>query len=157
MHEEHWALLRETFVLAEQALKAGDAPYGALLAVGGTVLLHARNTVSTQHDITAHAEMNLIREAWQTLSSETLSQATLYASAEPCSMCAGAIYWSGISKVVFGCGVELNAKITAQDIVVKASEVLLRGGRHIELIGPLLEDEAALAIRRSCGVTSSDK
>lgn len=152
MHEEHLALLRETFVLAEQALKAGDAPYGALLAMDGEVILGARNTTSTQHDITAHAELNLIREAWKTLSPEILPQTTLYASAEPCPMCAGAIYWSGISKVVFGCGVELNAKITAQDIVVRAGEVLLRGGRRIELIGPLLEDEAAVPIQRSCSI-----
>lgn len=151
MNQDHEPFLREAIRLSEQALTRGDEPYGALLVVDGQVVLRACNTTLTRHDITAHAELNLVREAWKTLPPETLQKATLYASAEPCPMCAGAIYWAGIPTVIFGCGVELNAEITAQDIAVPSRDVLLRGGRRIEVVGPLLEDEAAAPVRRSRG------
>src|SRR5687768_14770951 len=99
--DERW--LRAAIIVARQAMTAGNAPFGAVLvAADGRLLLEAGNTVLTSGDATGHAELNLIREATQRLDPATLAGATLYASTEPCPMCAGAVFWSGIGRVVFG-------------------------------------------------------
>ena len=86
---------------ARLARAAGNHPFGAVLAdADGTVVLSAQNTVVTDSDVTGHAESNLVRLASTTLGRDLRGYA-LYTSTEPCAMCAGAIYWAGISKVVF--------------------------------------------------------
>ncbi|HKJ28092.1 MAG TPA: nucleoside deaminase, partial [Anaerolineales bacterium] len=95
--------IRAAIALAQQARENGNHPFGALL-VGpdGEVLLEALNTVVTEHDITGHAETNLVRLAAQTYDAEFLAGCTLYTSTEPCPMCAGAIFWANIRRVVYG-------------------------------------------------------
>ena len=89
--------------IARRARSAGNHPFGALLVgADGEVLLEAENTVMTEHDCTGHAETNLMRLASTRFSLDILSGCTLYTSTEPCAMCAGAIYWGGINRVVYG-------------------------------------------------------
>jgi tRNA(Arg) A34 adenosine deaminase TadA len=148
---ESWdeQLLRRSIQVAQAAREAGNHPFGALLADGqGKVLLEAGNTVLTSRDVTGHAETNLVREATRKFSPEVLAQTTLYASTEPCPMCAGAIYWSHIGRVVFGlsqvrfyhefAGAETHGKLE-----LSCREVLGRGSRRVEVFGPALEDLAA--------------
>lgn len=141
-------LLRRTMELARQAHERGDHPFGALLAdERGHVILEGQNTVESENDITAHAELNLLRRASMLLDPEQVASATLYASTEPCPMCSGAIHWSGVSRVVYGLSqIRLYQVASREDpvsqILLSCRHVLSHSGREIELHGPLLEEEA---------------
>ena len=92
--------LERTVALAWEARNRGDHPFGSLLVAADGRVLEAHNSVVTGVDPTGHAETNLVRLAG-TLDLATRITSTLYTSTEPCAMCAGAIYWSGIGRVVF--------------------------------------------------------
>ena len=98
--DELW--IRRTVQLAQEARDRGDDPFGALLAHNGEVVLEARNAVNTERDITQHAELRLISKASSQLDCAVVAASTLYTSTEPCRMCAGAIYWARVPRVVFG-------------------------------------------------------
>lgn len=141
-------LVRRVLDLARQARDHGNHPFGALLIdADGKIRLEAENTVVTEADCTGHAELNLIRRACGSLDGGALAGAAIYTSTEPCAMCAGAIYWSGVSRVVFALReAELRA-LTGADpknptLAMPCREVFARGQRPIDVIGPLLEDEA---------------
>jgi tRNA(Arg) A34 adenosine deaminase TadA len=148
MAKDHETFLRRAIELAKQARENGNHPFGALLvSQTGEVLLEAENTVTTERDVTGHAETNLVRNASKRFSKETLEGSTLYTSTEPCAMCSGAIYWSGIAGVVFALSEKGLLELTGsndenQTMHLPCREVLARGQRPIEVIGPLLEDEA---------------
>ena len=142
------ALMRRALDIARRAREHGNHPFGALLAdAAGTVLLEAENTVITGADVTGHAETNLVRRASAALDAAARATATLVTSTEPCAMCAGAIYWAGITRVVFGLREGELRALTGSDprnptLALPCREVFARGQRPIEVIGPLLEDEA---------------
>lgn len=139
--------LRGAIALAAQARASGNHPFGALLAdVEGAVLLKAENSVVSDHDCTAHAELNLVRQAWRTLPAATLATCTLYSSTEPCPMCAGAIFWSQIGRVVYALseqGLYQATGDTADKLLIPCRSILAAGARPVVVEGPLLEDEAA--------------
>ncbi|PBC39762.1 tRNA-specific adenosine deaminase [Rhodococcus sp. ACS1] len=94
--------LLHTLDLARTARADGNRPFGSLLVdAAGIVLLTATNTAVTDRDVTAHAETNVVRAASASRWAPALASTTLYSSAEPCPMCAGAIYLSGIGRVVY--------------------------------------------------------
>ena len=96
--------------LARRSREKGNHPFGSLLVdPEGGCLLEAENTVVTGRDRTAHAELNLVRITSNQFEFEFLQGCTLYASTEPCAMCAGAIYWSGIGRVVYALSSETLA------------------------------------------------
>jgi tRNA(Arg) A34 adenosine deaminase TadA len=138
-------LLRQAIALSAQARDAGDQPYGALLVdADGRVLLEACNTQVTGRDLSAHAELNLVRAASPRFDRDTLSACTVYASGEPCAMCAGALYWSGIGRVVYGLSIETMTELggaDADELLLHCADVLAYGMRPVEVIGPALEDE----------------
>ncbi len=139
---EHEPFIRQCIVLSEQAVRHGDEPFGALLVVDGDVRLTAQNRVVTESDPTCHAELLVASEACRRLDTATVAGATLYTSTEPCVMCCGAIYWSRISCVVFGCSaVELGA-LAGGSLVMPARQVFGSGKRRVEVVGPVLETEA---------------
>jgi tRNA(adenine34) deaminase len=146
MNERDQALLRRAIALSARAREQGDAPYGALLAdPAGRVLLEACNTQATDRDGTAHAELNLMRAAAARWPAHELAACTVYASGEPCPMCAGAIYWGGVGRVVFALSLERMTALggpQADELALHCAEVLARGTRRVEVIGPALEDEA---------------
>ena len=148
MKRRHETYLRKAFELALEARRLGDHPFGAVLVdANGCIVCEAKNTVTTQRDCTGHAETNLVREACRTLDAETRAQCTLYTSTEPCAMCAGAIYWGGIDRVVFGLREEVLYEIVGdnpqnQTLRLPCREVFAVGRRRIEVIGPLLEEDA---------------
>lgn len=139
---DHDALLRLTFDLAREAREKGNHPFGALLALDNQVLLTAQNSVVSEQDPTRHAELVLISEAARQFSPEVLQQATLYASTEPCAMCATAIYWSGVSNVVYGCPAEVVAVMARERFAIPCREIFAHGDRSITVTGPLLLAEA---------------
>ena len=91
---------------AKQAFAQGEVPVGCVIVANGQVVGRGHNLTETLADVTAHAEMQAITAAASTLGGKYLAQCTLYVTVEPCIMCAGAIGWSQIKRVVFGAGDE---------------------------------------------------
>lgn len=87
--------------LAVEARERGDHPFGALLVVDGDIVAEAHNRVVTDRDITAHAELMLVRQLEGASGLEQFRDGTVYASCEPCPMCVGAMFWAGARRVVF--------------------------------------------------------
>jgi len=99
--KDELSLLRHAIFLAKKSITDGGGPFGAIIARDGKIIAEANNMVVTSHDPTAHAEILVIRKAAAALKSHDLSDCIIYASCEPCPMCLGAIYWSGIKRVVY--------------------------------------------------------
>lgn len=95
--------MRMALAEAEKAGTNGEIPIGAVIVCGGRIISRAHNLTETLHDVTAHAEMQAITSAADTLGGKYLRDCTLYVTVEPCTMCAGALGWSQISRVVYGC------------------------------------------------------
>ena len=134
------AYLERAVALAWEARNRGDHPFGALLVAPDGTVAEARNSVVTGSDPTGHAETNLVRVAggWER---RTLWESTLYTSTEPCAMCSGAIYWSGISRVVFAFSSEELSEIVDEEegvppLRLSSREVFAHGGRPIVVDGP---------------------
>ena len=144
------ALLRKAFDVARRSRAAGDHPFGSVLADGeGRLLMEQGNGFTSEgRDRTAHAERLLASRAARAHDLAFLARCTLYTSAEPCAMCAGAIYWAGIGRVVYG-QTEKGLKDATgaheenPTLDLPCHLVFEAGQRPTELIGPLLEDEAA--------------
>jgi tRNA(Arg) A34 adenosine deaminase TadA len=144
------ALLRRAFEVARRSRAAGDHPFGSALADGeGALLIEQGNGYTSEgRDRTAHAERLLASRAARAYDLKFLARCTLYTSAEPCAMCAGAIYWAGIGRVVYGQSEKaLKAETGAHEenptLDLPCDVVFAAGQRPTEVVGPLLEDEAA--------------
>ena len=96
------AFMRKALAEAALAFEAGEVPIGAVIVCQNRVISRAHNLTETLCDVTAHAEMQAITSAANTLGGKYLQNCTLYVTVEPCVMCAGAIGWSQMSRVVFG-------------------------------------------------------
>ncbi|MFJ9084030.1 nucleoside deaminase [Streptomyces sp. NPDC102384] len=142
------AFLRTAIVAAAKSRAAGNHPFGALLVLDGEQVLEAGNTVVTERDTTGHAETNLVRLATRTYDRDTLARATLYTSTEPCAMCAGAVYWSGIGRVAYALGEDELLALTGANpenptMALPCREVLAAGQRPVDVVGPCLHEEAS--------------
>jgi tRNA(Arg) A34 adenosine deaminase TadA len=143
------ALLRRAFDVARRAQLRGNHPFGAILVdANGAVLIEMENGFMPDRDMTGHAERLLATHACKAYDPQTLARATMYCSAEPCAMCAGAIYWAGIGRVVFGLSERRLKAITGDHaenptLELPCRTVFAAGQRPVEVIGPLIEEEAA--------------
>lgn len=142
--------LRRAIELAGEARQDGRHPFGALIVNrDGEIVVSARNNaVRPKGDPTQHAEMLACGEAARVLTELQLGECTLYTSTEPCAMCAGAIYWTGVGRVVYALAETGLLEFTGSHkenptLNLPCREVFSHGQRKIEVIGPLLEDEAA--------------
>ena len=141
--------LREAIALADTARERGNRPFGALIvAADGRVLAAASNANGESGDCTAHAELSAIRLASPLHPRDELARATLYSSAEPCVMCAGAIFWSAIGRVVYGIDAERlrvfrGERLDQKDAELSCRDVFQAASHAIECIGPALIDEAS--------------
>jgi len=147
--EQDLAFLRQAIELARSARKDGRHPFGALIVNerGETVVTARNNAVRPAGDPTQHAEMLACAEAGKRMSEDTLATCTLYTSTEPCAMCAGAIYWTGIGRVVFALAETGLLRYTGSHeenptLDLPCREVFARGQKKIAVSGPLLEEEA---------------
>ena len=139
MHETH---IRSSIQLAALSRQNGNHPFGALLVSRtGEVLLTSENTVTTKRNPTHHAEMNLINRAWECLDPDQIKESTLYTSCEPCPMCTGAIFWSGIRRVVFSLPAVRLGEIANDKFCQSCSDLFDRADDKTEVIGPILPDE----------------
>jgi tRNA(Arg) A34 adenosine deaminase TadA len=147
MHDEKDLHFLRLAVEAASAARAhGNHPFGAVLvSPQGEVLLTGENTVLTDRDCTGHAETNLVRLASAKYTAEYLWGCTLYASTEPCAMCAGAIYWGNIGRVVFALSGERLYELVKNPVKnpalsLSCRQVLERGIKAIQVEGPVAVD-----------------
>ena len=134
--------LEHAIRLAFAARDRGDHPFGAILVTPDGTIVEGLNSVETDRDPTGHAETNLVRAASAALPSDVVAASTLYTSTEPCAMCAGAIYWAVIPRVVFALASdELDRIVDAHDgdqsLALASREVFARGGRPTTVVGPV--------------------
>lgn len=93
--------MKQAYLEAQKAFELGEVPVGAVVVVNQQIIARAHNLTERLHDVTAHAEMQAITAAAEFLGGKYLKGCTLYVTLEPCVMCAGALYWSQLDKIVF--------------------------------------------------------
>ncbi len=125
------SFLREAIREAEKSVANGGGPFGAVLVREGEIIARAGNSVTTNNDPTAHAEVNVIREGGRRLHTFDLSGTVIYASAEPCPMCLGAIYWANIDRVVFAASRDEAAGAGFRDAMIYTELALPPDQRHL--------------------------
>jgi tRNA(Arg) A34 adenosine deaminase TadA len=142
-------LLKAALQVAERSMTKGNLPFGCVLAdARGNVIEEGENTVITSLDSIAHCEINLVHQLAGKFDSNYLESCSLYASTEPCPMCTGAVFWSGIGRIVFALSKEGYHSVAATNhpahiFNISAEKLLTYGKRKVEVIGPLLEEEAS--------------
>jgi len=122
---------------AEKGIKSDEVPVGAVIVAKNQIIARAHNLTELLNDVTAHAEMQAITAAAESLGGKYLVKCTLYVTLEPCVMCAGALNWSQISKIVFGATDERRGAGRYEKIYHPKTEV----------IGGILEDECKQLIQ----------
>ncbi|CAM3119206.1 nucleoside deaminase [Vibrio mytili] len=146
--QNDFKFLRLSFALAEEAKSRGIHPFSAILVdENGEILLEQINGYLPDLDMTGHAERLIMTTASKLYRPEFLHRCTLYISAEPCAMCAGAIYWAGVGRVVYGLSETKLKKITGNHpenptLALPCRTVFESGQREVKVLGPLLEEEA---------------
>jgi tRNA(Arg) A34 adenosine deaminase TadA len=141
--------MRAAIAEARAARRRGDRPYGAaLVTADGTLRLACGNEQVTRDDVTAHAEVMLVREATRRLGAAALAGATVHASGEPCAMCAGALYWAGVARIVWAASQPAMAAAAGGDLLpMRCADALAGASRPVRVEGPLLEAESLAVIR----------
>jgi tRNA(adenine34) deaminase len=123
---------------AEVAFEKGEIPVGAVIVIDNRIIARAHNLTETLTDVTAHAEMQAITAAANFLGGKYLHNCTLYVTLEPCQMCAGALYWSQVSNIVFGAkDEERGCEIMGTTLHPKT-----------KIIGGVLEEESSQLLKQ---------
>lgn len=149
LNEHDGPYMLQAIAWSRTARDRGNRPFGAVVVSGdGTVLAEAYCNTSETGDCTGHAETNAVRIVSKTASRDVLKDATLYSSAEPCVMCAGAIFWSNIGRVVFGIdAVSLRVfrgeRAEQRDAGLSCRDVFAASPHPITCIGPVMVREAS--------------
>jgi tRNA(adenine34) deaminase len=123
---------------AEFAFEKGEIPIGAVIVIDNKIIARAHNLTELLNDVTAHAEMQAITSAANFLGGKYLINCTLYVTLEPCQMCAGALYWSQISKIVYA----------ARDEVRGCINLKTKLHPKTEIVGGVMEEEASKLLKR---------
>lgn len=123
---------------AEAAFEKGEVPIGAIIVIDDKIIARAHNLTELLNDVTAHAEMQAITAASNFLGGKYLINCTLYVTLEPCQMCAGALYWSQISKIVYGARDEERGYINLKTTLHPKTQI----------VGGVLEEESAQLLKR---------
>lgn len=138
--------MREAIRLADESVRRGGGPFGAVIVKDGEIIAGSSNSVTIDNDPTAHAEVNTIRAACRRLGTFDLSGCTIYTSCEPCPMCLGAIYWAHIDRIFYGntrkdaCDIDFADDFIYEELDRPLAE------RSVPIV-PLLRDEALSSFR----------
>ncbi len=144
--EKDKEMMREAIRLANESVKNGGGPFGAVVVKDGEVVAGSANSVTVDNDPTAHAEVNAIRKACRKLGTFDLTGCTIYTSCEPCPMCLGAIYWAHIERIYYGNNRKDAREIDfADDFIYDEMDKPLEN-RSVPII-PMLRDEALETFR----------
>ncbi|MCP3024557.1 nucleoside deaminase [Cupriavidus basilensis] len=144
-------LLRMTIRLSEESRQSGHHPFAALVADehGNVIATAGNNSMPPEGDPTQHAELAVAAKAAKLLPPNALARCTLFASAEPCCMCAGAIYWCNLGRMVYALSEHKLLGLTGDHpenptFSLPCREVFAHGQRKVTVFGPCMEDEAAV-------------
>lgn len=144
--EQDKQFMREAIRLADESVRNGGGPFGAVIVKDGKIVAGSSNSVTLKNDPTAHAEVETIRQACRRLGTFDLSGCTIYTSCEPCPMCLGAIYWAHLDRIYYG-----NSRKDARDIDFADDFIYEEFERPLAArkvpIMPLLSEEAIKSFR----------
>ncbi len=149
LDERDGRYLRQAIAWSRTGRERGNRPFGAVVvSAQGEVLGEAWCNTTETGDCTGHAETNVVRQLSPQVDRDTLARATLYSSAEPCVMCAGAIFWANIGRVVFGIDAESlrefrGGRLEQMDAKLSCRDVFAVSPHAIECIGPAMVEEAS--------------
>lgn len=130
--------MKQALQEAETAFDKGEVPIGAVIVIENQIIARTHNLTETLNDITAHAEMQAITAAANYLGGKYLTNCTLYVTLEPCQMCAGALFWSQIFKIIFG------ARDPQRGCIVLDTKLHPK----TKMLGGIMEEEASELINR---------
>ncbi len=142
----HEFFMRKAITLSEENVNREGGPFGAVIVKDGVIIGEGANSVSTNNDPTAHAEIVAIRNATKKLETYNLSGCTIYTSCEPCPMCFGAIYWAHISRMYYG-NTKNDATAVGFDDNFIYKELELPIEKRSVQATKLLQDEASIAFQ----------
>ncbi|MEB3279766.1 MAG: nucleoside deaminase [Lyngbya sp.] len=138
----------EYMKIALEEAKKGDMPYGAVLVKDNQIVVRGHNTAQRDNDVTAHAEINVLRQFTlenKSYSLDVLNGYTLYTTCEPCPMCAAACVWAGVSEIVFGASTQQLIQLGSPQIDLSCEAVVKKGFQDLKITqGILAEDCLAL-------------
>lgn len=149
---EHAKYIKRCIEISIESLKNGNHPFGALIVDNeGRIIIESGNIEVTDKECTGHAETTAMRKAVKHYSKDFLWNCTLYSTAEPCCMCTGAIYWGNVGRIVYGISEKKLLELTGSDAEnptfdMPCREIIARGQKTIEVIGPIADDELAKEI-----------
>ena len=138
--------MRRAIALSEESVRTGGGPFGAVIVKDGVIVSEASNSVTLDHDPTAHAEVNAIRKATLKLGTFDLEGCEIYTSCEPCPMCLGAIYWAHLDRIYYANDRKDAARIGFDDDFIYKEIALKPQERHKQM-EVLLSAEAKEAFR----------
>jgi guanine deaminase len=126
---------------AKAGIRQGQTPFGACIVKDGKTVSCSHNTVWKSMDITAHAEVNAIRQACKKLKTVDLSGCVIYSTCEPCPMCYSAIHWARIETIVYGCSIEDAKKAGFHELPIHDRKLSQLGRDSIKIKSGLLKEE----------------
>lgn len=138
--------MRRAIALSEESVRTGGGPFGAVIVKDEVIVSEASNSVTIDHDPTAHAEVNAIRKATQRMGTFDLEGCEIYTSCEPCPMCLGAIYWAHLDRIYYANDRKDAARIGFDDDFIYKEIALKPQERHKQM-EVLLSEEAKEAFR----------
>ncbi len=130
--------MNEALKEAQKALEADEVPVGAVIVADNKIIARAHNYTERLNDVTAHAEMQAITSAANAIGGKYLNDCTLYVTLEPCVMCAGALHWTHITKIVFGARDEKKGYSKIDQLLLHPKTVVVNG---------ILENECSKIIK----------
>ncbi|MGN0405683.1 MAG: nucleoside deaminase [Bariatricus sp.] len=145
MYQKHEFYLKRCIEISRHSRETGNTPFGALLAdADGNIILEQENVEISENKCTGHAETQLAERASHLYSKDFLWNCTLYTTAEPCTMCSGAIYWANIGRVVYAMTEKQLLELTGSDeqnptFDLPCRQVFARGQKPIQVVGPFPE------------------
>lgn len=130
--------MRQAYIEAQKAQEKDEVPIGCVIASQGRIIARAHNLTETLNDVTAHAEMQAITAAANVLGGKYLKDCTLYVTVEPCPMCAGAIAWAQLSRVVYGAEDEKRGYMLFSPIILHPKTKVAQG---------VMQDECSMLVK----------
>ncbi len=135
------ALMRVAVDAAHRGINAGQSPFGCAVYREGKIIAACHNTVWLTTDITAHAEVNALREACRQMQQITLEDALVATTCEPCPMCMAALHWARVDKVYFGATIADATSAGFNELSIPADRIVQQGASSVELLPDVLADE----------------
>ena len=134
--------MRLALQAAWQGVEKGEMPFGACVVRKGQVISVAHNSVKANMDMTAHAEVQAIRESSQRLKALELTGCVIYSTCEPCPMCFTACVWAKVGRIVYACRIEDAAKAGIRQVPISSARMNQLGRSSVELVGDVLREES---------------